>query len=102
MIALVWRAIKGRSLRDGCVFTSGLESKNRFRRGSDVPVNEGLSAARAGSGAATSQAYCPHLPADRPCLGPDNGCACEDAENYNRQPTKPRYSWHRYNYHNRS
>ena len=47
MIALFWRAIKGRSLRDGCIFTSGSESKNRFNRQPAVPSAGGWSADRA-------------------------------------------------------
>ncbi len=39
MIVLFWCAIKGRSHRDGCVFTSGPESKNRCCRLPVAPVN---------------------------------------------------------------
>ena len=61
MIALFWRAIKGRSLRDGRIFTSGPESKNRFNRRPAVPSAGGWSADRAESGVATSLACCQPL-----------------------------------------
>ena len=93
MIALFWRAIKGRSLRDGAFFTSGPESKNRFNRRLLFLQLEGWSADRAESGDATSRACCQPLQHTDWIEAPDSGCAYGDGESCSRRPRAPRYSW---------
>ena len=93
--SIAFSCYQGKSLRDGCFITSGLESKNR--QSLRLAFFE-LSAGRDRLGAAIFLACFVLFPAFPLCSIPDFQRVDVDAGSCNKQPKEQRNSWHHHNY----